>query len=97
MKFEPDEINAIAESLAPRVADILEARLSESTTWAMSIPEAAAWARLPEDAVRHAIRTGRLPAVQVGRNVRIRRCDLFGIGTNGQPGRGAQQQREGDG
>ncbi|HUT91916.1 MAG TPA: helix-turn-helix domain-containing protein [Thermoguttaceae bacterium] len=85
MKLDSDEITAIADALAPRVADILEARLSESPAWAMSIPEAAAWARVPEDAIRHAMKSGELPAVRIGRNVRIRRSDLFAIRPNGEP------------
>jgi len=51
----------------------------------MSIPEAAAWARVPEDAIRHAMKSGELPAVRIGRNVRIRRSDLFAIRPNGEP------------
>jgi len=80
MRLEPSEIQAIATELAPLVADILEQRLSELPELAMSIPEAAAYARVEEHAIRNAIRDGRLPAIKIGHSVRIRRCDLFGLG-----------------
>ena len=92
MRLEPEEIEALADALAPRVAAILEARLSESPAWAMSVAEAAAWARVPEDSVRHAIKTGALPVIHIGRNVRIRRCDLFKVHANGQPGAEATEE-----
>ena len=79
MRFDPDELDAIAESLAPRVADLLAERLETQPEWAMSISEAAAWARVEPHVIRDAIDAGRLPALRVGRQVRIRRSDLFGI------------------
>lgn len=79
MRLEPDEICAIAEALAPLVADILEARLDERPEWARSIPEAAAFADVPEKTIRQAIEDGRLPVVRIGRQVRIRRSDLFAL------------------
>lgn len=79
MKFDAAEITALADALAPAVADILEARLSERPEWAFSVSEAAAWANVPEESIRHAIRSGKLPCLRVGNNVRIRRCDLFGL------------------
>ena len=85
MRFEPEEIEALVEALAPRVADFLEARLCQSPAWAMSVAAAAAWANVPEEAIRHAIKSGELPAVRIGRNVRIRRSDLFAVRPNGEP------------
>ena len=79
MKLDTEEITAIAEALAPRVADILERRLSEQPEWARSIPEAAAWLDVEPHVIRDAINDGRLPAARVGRQWRIRRRDLLGI------------------
>ena len=91
MKLDPDEIAAIADALAPRVAKILERRLSERPEWAFSIAEAAAWAQVEPQVIRRAIADGRLPCIRIGRSVRIRRADLFGIGTNGQAAEGSGQ------
>ncbi|NLS97990.1 MAG: helix-turn-helix domain-containing protein [Planctomycetaceae bacterium] len=77
MRLDPEEIEAIAEALAPRVADILERRLSDLPQWAMSIPEVAAWARVEEYIVREAVRNGSLPCIKLGRSVRIKRSDIF--------------------
>jgi len=77
MQLDQHEIAELATALAPQVADILEARLTERPEWALSIPEAAAWARLAESVLRDAIAAGRLPCIRVGRQVRIRRCDLL--------------------
>ncbi len=79
MQLDPSEIQAIADALAPRVADILERRLSELPELALSIPEAAAYVKIPEHTLRNAIRDGRLPAAKIGHQVRIRRCDLFNL------------------
>ena len=54
MRLDADEITALADALAPLVADVLERRLSERPEWAMSVSEAAAWANVTEDAIRHA-------------------------------------------
>ena len=81
MKLEPDELEALAASLAPLVAAKLAERLEESPQWAMSVPEAAAWAKLEEHCIRGDIDSRRLPCVRVGRQVRIRRSDLFSIRT----------------
>ena len=83
MRLDPDEISAIAQSLAPLVADILERRLGKTPQWAMSISAAAAWANVPEDAIRHAIRAGKLPAIKIGNQIRIRRADLFVVKREG--------------
>ncbi|MGI6417429.1 MAG: helix-turn-helix domain-containing protein [Thermoguttaceae bacterium] len=77
MRLEPEEITALADALAPRVADILERRLAELPELAMSVPQAAAIARLEEHVIRDAIADGRLPAIRIGRSLRIRRSDLF--------------------
>ena len=79
MHLELSEIESLAESLASRVADVLEERFSKRPEWCFSPSEAAAWANIPEDAIRHAIRAGKLPCVRVGNNIRIRRCDLFAV------------------
>ena len=79
MKLDTDEITAIATELAPKVADILERRMSERPEWAKSINEAAAWAEIEPHVMRDAIAEGRLPCVRVGRSVRTRRSDLFGL------------------
>lgn len=79
MRLDEQEVQAIAAALAPRVADILEQRLSELPEWAMSIQEAAAWVRTETHVIRDAVTSGRLPCVQVGRTIRIRRSDLFGL------------------
>lgn len=84
MRFEPEEIRALAAELAPLVADELERRLSESPRWAMSIAEAAAWLRVEPHVIRDAIDDGRLPCARVGRSIRIRRRDLFLAAPNGQ-------------
>jgi excisionase family DNA binding protein len=87
MKLEPQEIQALAQALAPLVADLLDARLSERPELAYSIGEAAAWAQLPEHVVRDAIADGRLPVVHVGRQIRIRRCDLLRVESDAPDGR----------
>ena len=79
MRLDPEEIEAIAEALAPKVADILERRLSELPDLAMSIPEAAAYVRVEEYSIRNAIRDGRLPHFKCGHQVRIKRSDLFRV------------------
>lgn len=79
MKLDPEEIQAIAQALAPAVADIIEQRLCELPELAMSIPEAAAIARVEEHSIRNAIRDGRLPSFKCGHSVRIRRADLFTV------------------
>ena len=89
MKLELSEIESLAESLASRVADLLEHRLSERPEWCFSISEAASWLQVDEHAVRHAIRVGKLPAVKVGNNVRIKRSDLFVV----RPGSGEGDER----
>jgi excisionase family DNA binding protein len=86
MRFDPDEIEAIADALAPRVADILEARLTEMPELAMSVAEAAAYCQVEPYCIRDAIEDGRLPALRLGRSVRIRRCDLFVMHANGEGG-----------
>lgn len=84
MHLDDHEIRQLAESLAPLVANELERRFSERPEWAFSIPEAASWAKVPEDSIRHAIKTGKLPCVRVGRSVRIKRSDLFGMNGEGK-------------
>ena len=79
MKLDSAEIDAIADALAPRVAEILERRLSERPELAMSIPEAAVYAQVEEHTIRNAIRVGRLPCFKVGHSTRIRRADLFRV------------------
>ena len=85
MQFDPDEIDAIAEALAPRVAGLLAERLEQQPEWAFSVSQAAAWAQVEPHVIRDAISDGRLPAVRLGRQVRIRRSDLFAV-RNGQGG-----------
>lgn len=79
MKLDPEEITAVADALAPRVAALLEQRLDQRPEWCFSVSEAAAWLACPEHVVRDAIEDGRLPAVRIGRAVRIRRSDLFAV------------------
>jgi excisionase family DNA binding protein len=86
MRLDPSEIEAFADSLANRVADILEQRLSERPELACSIQEAAAIVNVPEHVVRDACEDGRLPCFRAGRSVRIRRSDLFAI-RSGEGGR----------
>jgi len=85
MRLDPDEIEQLAETLAPRVADLLERRLSERPELAFSVPEAAAWCRVETHTIRKAITDGRLACLKIGRSIRIRRSDLFAIRPNGQP------------
>ena len=82
MQLDNAEITAIADALAPKVADILERRLSSRPEWAMSVSEAAAWARVEPHTIRDAIKVGKLACLKIGRSVRIRRSDLFGLGGN---------------
>lgn len=85
MRLDRDEIDAIADALASRVADIISRRLSELPELAMSVPEAAEFARVDEATVRSAIKAGRLPCCRIGHQVRIRRADLFTLrGGEGQ-------------
>lgn len=77
MKLEQSEIEELARALAPIVADALEKKLSDRPEWCFSISEAAAWANVAEHVVRDAIEDGRLPAVRIGRQIRVRRSDLF--------------------
>lgn len=79
MKLEPSEVEALADALAPRVADLLERRLSERPELACSISEAAAIVNVAEHVIRDACEDGRLPCFRAGRSVRIRRCDLFRV------------------
>lgn len=78
-ELEPAEITAIVDALAPRLAEILEHRLSERPELAMSIPEAAAYVRVDEATIRSAIKAGRLPVCRIGHQVRIKRSDLFRV------------------
>lgn len=77
MKFDHDEIQALATALAPAVADIILQRLDDLPGLAKSIPEAAAFCQVEEYQIRDAIASGRLPHIKIGRSVRIRRSDLF--------------------
>ena len=87
MKLDASEVRAIAQSLAPIVADILAERFESRPEWCFSPSEAAAWLQVDEHVVRHAIRAGKLPAVKLGNQVRIRRSDLFLVrGSNGGGG-----------
>jgi excisionase family DNA binding protein len=79
MRLDHTEIQAIADALARHVADILERRLSERPEWAFSVGEAAAWAQVEPHVIRDAVADGRLPCIRIGRSVRIRRTDLFGL------------------
>jgi excisionase family DNA binding protein len=79
MRLDAAEIQAIAEALAPAVADILERRLTALPQLALSIPEAAAMIQAEPHVIRDAIADGRLPALRLGRSVRIRRSDLFRV------------------
>ena len=81
MNLDPQEIQAIALALAPAVADILERRLSKRPEWAFSISEASAYAAVPEDAIRHAIKAKKLRTLKIGNNLRILRSDLFAART----------------
>jgi len=71
MKLEQHEIDAIAEALAPRVAEILERRLAERPEWAMSVSEAAAWANVEQHVIRDAIKRGVLPCLRLGHSVEV--------------------------
>lgn len=77
MRLDPSEIEALADALAPKVAHIIERRLSEQPQLALSVPEAAAYIRVEQHAIRNAIAAGRLPVCKIGHQVRIRRSDLF--------------------
>ncbi len=77
MNLDPSEVQAIAESLAPLVANLLAERFESRPEWCFSVSEAASWLQVDEHVVRHAIRAGKLPAVRLGNQVRIRRSDLF--------------------
>ena len=79
MRLEPEEIEAIVDALVPRMVDALDRRFQEQPQWAFSVAEAAAWCNVPENAVRHAMRVGKLPYVRLGNNIRILRRDLFGV------------------
>lgn len=79
MILTDSEIAAIAQALAPVVADILEERFSRQPEWAFSIPEAAAYAQVEEHVIRDAIADGRLACIKIGRSIRIRRSDLFAV------------------
>ena len=58
MGLEPAEITALAEALAPRLAELLARRFEERPEWAFTIPEAASWARVEPYAIRAAIPLG---------------------------------------
>lgn len=77
MRLDPSEIQQIADALVGPLADALERRLSESPEWARSIPECAAYLDMSERTIRDAIESGRLPAIKIGRQIRVRRSDLF--------------------
>ena len=77
MRLDHDEIEQIADALIGPLADALERRLSESPEWARSIAEIAAFCDIPERTVRDAIESGRLPCIKIGRQIRVRRSDLF--------------------
>ena len=80
MRLDADEIRAIADALVPALADELERRLCQWPEMAMSVPEAAAYAKVEESAIRNAIAAGRLPCCKIGNAVRIKRSDLFRLG-----------------
>ncbi len=84
MRLEQQEVEALAEALAPKVAGLLAERFERQPEWAKSVSEAAAWAEVPEHTVRDAVASGRLPCVRVGRQIRIRRSDLFGLRGGGE-------------
>ena len=42
----------------------------------LTVPEAADWMRVSERTIYHAIRTGRLQAITVGRQIQLRRSTL---------------------
>lgn len=77
MRFDPSEIQAIADALAPAVAEIIATRLEDRPELACSIREAAAIVNVPEHVIRDACEDGRLPCFRAGRSVRIKRADLF--------------------
>lgn len=79
MQLDPQEIEAIAEKLAPKVASLIAQRLEERPELAMSIPEAAAIARVEQHVIRAAIQEGRLPHLRIGKSIRIPRSALFGL------------------
>ena len=78
-RVDPDEIQAIADSLAPRVAEILARKLESRPELALSIPEAAAIAKVDERTIRDACEAGRLRHLKIGRQIRIPRSELFGL------------------
>ena len=86
MRLDPQEIQAIAQALAPAVADILESRLSERPEWAFSVSEAAAYADVSEDSIRHGVKVGKIRSIKIGNNLRIRRSDLFAVRTDNGEG-----------
>lgn len=79
MRLDREEIQAIAEALAPLTADILKREVCEWPEMAKSIPEAAAYAKVEESTIRNAIRDGRLPHFKCGHQVRIKLSDLFTV------------------
>ena len=85
MRLEHEEIETLAGLLAPRIATLLAARLEARPEWAFSIREAASWAQVEPHVIRRAIADGKLPCVRIGRSIRIRRSDLFGIASDGRP------------
>jgi len=81
MHLDGSEIRAIADALAPRVADLIAQRLDERPELAMSISEAAALIAVEQHVIRAAIADGRLPFLKLGRSIRIKRADLFALGS----------------
>lgn len=79
MNLDPQEIRAIATELAPAVADLLEERFSRQPAWAFSVSEAAAFADVPEDSIRHGVKVGKIRSLKIGNNLRILRADLFAV------------------
>ena len=79
MQFDAQDIDALADALAPRIAETVVATLIERPEWAMSVQEAATWVSVPEHVIRDALKSGTLPCIRIGRSVRIRRSDLFAL------------------
>jgi len=93
MSLSIDLSDDVVEAIAVRVAALLAERAPAATSRWLSVTEAADLLGVDHKTIRAAIRTGRLPVVQLGRTQRILESDLAQhLGSAGAPARARPAQ-----
>lgn len=72
----PDDLDALAERLAPRLRAMMGDAEPERVSRPLSPHEAAERARTHPETIRRAVRSGALPASRAGRSIRVDPADL---------------------